>query len=145
MPMVIFHLPCADPFSVLLYALGGWPLQISSPGLPCQLISSFVWPIGSTGRRWKVGRREKLEYFFPSPSGSSCIPPAWWPFFLGGGSRFLSGNTFPLPVPKDGNDSPLLLVSECLSISYLFLWPSQHVGKSSIKSAVNSVLCDTWN
>lgn len=143
MPMVIFHLPYADPFSILLYALGGWPLQVSSPGLPCLLISSYVWPIGSTSRRWKLGSKEKLEYFFPSPSGSklhsSCVVAPL------SGSRFLSGNTFPLPVPKDGNDSPLLLVSECLSISYLFLWPSQHVSKSSIKSAVNSVPCDTWN
>lgn len=141
MPNVIFHLPR----SILGPSLCPWSLT------PADFISwaplSADFQLCLANRRhqqdMKSWRREKSGHFSHGPSGSSYIPRAWWPLFPV--PDFPLGTLFPLPFPKDGNDSHCY---QCLSaLASLLSVPLSlpTCWQQSIKSAVNSVLSDTWN
>lgn len=59
------HLIYSLSFSTFLWALAGWTLWTALPGFLCPLISSWVWPMGSTGRNWRVRQEKGWGTYFP--------------------------------------------------------------------------------
>lgn len=58
------------PFFILL-SPKGWLLRTASPGLPCRLVSCWIWPVRVLGYRGKSKRR-LLYSVDPSLPGSIC-------------------------------------------------------------------------
>lgn len=72
--LMLPFVPPAPPwtFCILLSALGGGPAQAAN-GLPCCLVSGWVWPVW-VGKRWEGGRRVRLgRFFFWLPPGGAIL------------------------------------------------------------------------